>query len=81
MTAYQGIKYSRILNYFMILSQLNAIDSIKATAMIGELVSSCHNVPTLKDFFNSYKYHYEKCYSNEKLCFRYDSIFLDYFCI
>ena len=70
MTAHQGFKYDRILNYYLLLSQLNTAKELKASVMVGELVSSSHNVPTLKDFFNSYKYHYEKCFSNEKLCFR-----------
>ena len=70
MTAHQGFKYDRILNYYLVLSQLNTAKEHKASVMVGELVSSSHNVPALKDFFNTYKYNYERCYSNEKLCFR-----------
>ncbi|CAF1137911.1 unnamed protein product [Brachionus calyciflorus] len=67
--------YKRILNYFMLLKNYNQSIVVDGktkhkTAIVGEYITSQHDVLSISSFLTIFKDNYEKCYPNEILKFR-----------
>lgn len=66
---YKFADYKRILNYCLLLKNKKHLGANSGNALVGEYITSCHDVKQLSKFFLEYRYTYEQVY-NEKLNFR-----------